>query len=187
MNIFARIRERREQRHQLARYRQFTQTFADVQKLERSHLLIWEQKHRRLFIAEPLAIVMLAQGAEAWRHFLNNIYLYQMHRLQTKQWEDHVRDEEVKAVRKRKREVAVLTKAETERIRRAVRDDITADAVPLPPIEAFEFYILADAADDPQHARITFVGEYDPDTELLDMVEWKQVKHAIETSKNDEQ
>ena len=186
MNIFASLRARREQRHQLARYSQFTQTFAAVQKLERSHLLIWEQKHRRLFIAEPLAIVMLAQGSESWRHFLNNIYLYQMHRLQTQQWEDHVRDEEVKAVRKRKREVAVLTKAETERIRRSVRDNIPADAVPLPPIEAFEFDILADAPDDAQHAHITSMGACDPDTELLDMVEWKQVKHAIETSKNDE-
>ena len=51
MNIFACIRARCEQRHQLKRYLQFTQTFAAVQKLERSHLLIWEQKHRRLFIS----------------------------------------------------------------------------------------------------------------------------------------
>lgn len=186
MNIFAKIREKRAQKAQLRRFGQFANVFASLQRLEKSGLLAWEAKSRRLFIAQPLAVVMLAQGYDRWRNFLNNVFLYHMYNLQNRQWQDHIINEQAKAVRQRKKEVVVLTKAETERIRRAVRDNIPAEAVELPPIKPSEFFIIADTAtvtdaspSEQPKAEITWVGEYDPDTGTLDMAEWKDIKHVI--------
>ena len=144
MNIFQKWRARRTNKAQLQRLHTFASTFASMQRLEKGGLLTWEEKTRRLFIAQPLAIVMLAQGYDRWRNFLNNVFLYHMYNLQNKQWQDYVLDEQAKAVRQRRSEVTILTKAETERIRRTVRDNIPADAVPLLPIKPFEFFILAE-------------------------------------------
>ena len=177
-----------------------------MQRLEKGGLLTWEEKTRRLFIAQPLAIVMLAQGYDRWRNFLNNVFLYHMYNLQNKQWQDYVLDEQAKAVRQRRSEVTILTKAETERIRRTVRDNIPADAVPLLPIKPFEFFIIAETAapaaaaqSSPAdtvsagsasgeipaipRAEITWVGEYDPDTATLDMAEWSTIKHLLNNGK----
>ena len=90
MNIFAKIREKRAQKAQLRRFGQFANVFASLQRLEKSGLLAWEAKSRRLFIAQPLAVVMLAQGYDRWRNFLNNVFLYHMYNLQNRQWQDHI-------------------------------------------------------------------------------------------------
>lgn len=207
MNIFQKWRDRRAHKAQLQRLHTFASTFASMQRLEKGGLLTWEEKTRRLFIAQPLALVMLAQGYDRWRNFLNNVFLYHMYNLQNKQWQDYVLDEQAKAVRQRRSEVTILTKAETERIRRAVRDNIPADAVPLLPIKPFEFFIIAETAAPPAaapapsgsnagdsssaafpspsptpaipRAEITWVGEYDPDTATLDMAEWSTIKHLL--------
>ena len=202
MNIFQKWRARRTHKAQLQRLHTFASTFASMQRLEKGGLLTWEEKTRRLFIAQPLALVMLAQGYDRWRNFLNNVFLYHMYNLQNKQWQDYVLDEQAKAVRQRKSEVTILTKAETERIRRTVRDNIPADAVPLLPIKPFEFFIIAEtaapaaaASSSPAdtvsagsasgeipaipRAEITWVGEYDPDTATLDMAEWSTIKHLL--------
>ena len=206
MNIFQKWRARRTNKAQLQRLHTFASTFASMQRLEKGGLLTWEEKTRRLFIAQPLAIVMLAQGYDRWRNFLNTVFLYHMSNLQNKQWQDYVLDEQAKAVRQRRSEVTILTKAETERIRRTVRDNIPADAVPLLPIKPFEFFILAEtvapAAAAPSspadtvsagsasgeipaipRAEITWVGEYDPDTAVLDMAEWSTIKHLLNNGK----
>ena len=206
MNIFQKWRARLTNKALLQRLHTFASTFASMQRLEKGGLLTWEEKTRRLFIAQPLAIVMLAQGYDRWRNFLNNVFLYHMYNLQNKQWQDYVLDEQAKAVRQRRSEVTILTKAETERIRRTVRDNIPADAVPLLPIKPFEFFILAEtvapAAAAPSspadtvsagsasgeipaipRAEITWVGEYDPDTAVLDMAEWSTIKHLLNNGK----
>ena len=179
-NIFAYLRNKREQKRRRARLAILSSVFSGMERLEKRGLLLWEQKTRRLFIAEPLAIVFVAQGLKTWRTFLNNLYLYQTYRLQQKQWNDHIINEQAKAVRRRKAQVTILTKAEVERIRRATADKIMPEDIPLPTISPFEFFILTDDADDQAKARITWVGEYDPDTEILDMAAWEEVKHAIQ-------
>lgn len=211
MNLIKKFLERRAQKAQLRRFGLFAHTFASLQRLEKGGLLEWEPKMRRLFIAQPLAIVMLAQGYDRWRNFLNNVFLYHMYNLQNCQWQDHIINEQAKAVRQRKKEVAVLTKAETERIRRAVRDNMPVEAVELPPIKSFEFFIIADTATVPDtsaagpvlgdsvaedfrafhsgypesspRAEITWVGEYDPDTGSIDMAEWASIKHVLNNGK----
>lgn len=184
--LLSRLRARRQQRADLRRLRDFSSVFASLTKLERSGLLAWEAKSRRLFIAQPLAIVMLAQGFDCWQNFLNNVFLYLSYKLQQQQWHDYILDEQAKAVRQRKKEVVVLTKAETERTRRAVADRINSSDISLPPIEAFEFFILTDSADDQAKAQIIWVGEYNPDTGALDMAEWDTIKHALEQQKSND-
>ena len=91
---------------------------------------------------------------------------------------------ESKAIREAKKKYAVLTKADTERIRRAVRDEYTGSGVSAK-INAFEFYVIADTTnpmprtneDDAQEkGGIVAVGSYDPETEKLEIASWDEIK-----------
>lgn len=182
-NFVKRWREHRAERKQRKRLGELSGVFGSMEKLFKSGLLAWNQKERRLYIAEPIAVVMIGQGWERWRNFLNNVYLYQMNLLLQEQWNSYVISEQNKAVKKRRQEVVILPKSEAERIRRAVRDNIQPDAVKLPPIETFEFFVIADVVDDAARKAISYVGEYDPDTEALVMAPWEDVRVAVEQAK----
>ena len=92
MNIFKKWREYRAAKRKKKELRQTSRVFGHIEQLTKSHMLIWELKDRRLFIAQPLAMVMLSRGAEAWRNFLNNVYLYHVFCLQQQQWDQYVLD-----------------------------------------------------------------------------------------------
>ena len=183
MNIFKKWREYRAAKRKKKELRQTSRVFGHIEQLTKSHMLIWELKDRRLFIAQPLAMVMLSRGTEAWRNFLNNVYLYHVFCLQQQQWDQYVLDLQRKAVAERVASGIKVKPGELDRIRRAVRDGINKDGVSLPPIEAFDFYIIADNASGDAQAEITFVGEYNPETRLFDMASWEEVKAAVQEAK----
>ena len=87
MNIFKYFsKERREQRRKLKQLSQLSSVFTTISKLETTGLLVWIAKDRRLFIAQSLATLMLARGAEAWTAFVQNVYLYHYYNLCQEAW-----------------------------------------------------------------------------------------------------
>lgn len=184
MNWIKKWREHRQEKRRLKLLSNLSKTFAVFDKLKNNGFMYWSEKERRLYLSEPLALYYVAQGAIHWKTFLNNLYGYLVYKQQQKQWQDYIIDAQTKAVRKRKSEVAMLTKAEVERIRRAVADSISMQEVELPPIRPFEFFIIKDAVE--YKAEITWVGTYNPETDILDMAEWTEVKRAIDKNKQED-
>jgi hypothetical protein len=71
-----------------------------------------------------------------------------------------------------------------ERIRRSVRDEYEASNTPAK-IEAFDFYVIADnphpiprteGQDAEQRGDITLVGVFNPETQQLEQVPWKDLR-----------
>ena len=184
MNWIKKWRERRQEKQRLKRLSELSKVISSFDKLKNHGLIFWNEKERRLYISEPIALFYIAQGAHRWKAFLCNLYCYLVYKQQQKQWEDHIIDCQAKVVRKRKAEVAMLTKAEVERIRRATADGISMQEVALPPIRPFEFFIIKDAVE--HKAEITWVGTYNPETDILDMAEWDTVKRAIDKNKQED-
>lgn len=157
--------------------------FAYMRKMQDNGLLLWQERNRRLLIAQPLAVLMM-KDEKTWRNFIDNCYLWQSYNLMLEAHNKALNNLESKAIREAKKKYAVLTKADTERIRRAVRDEYTGSGISAK-INAFEFYVIADTTnpmprtneDDAQEkGGIVVVGSYDPDTEKLEIASWDEIK-----------
>lgn len=189
MNIFKKMRDKRNKKTQLKKLSEYSNIFGTLDTLHAHHLLTWDTKARRLYIAEPVAVVMLSQGAMGWENFLQNVWQWTFFKEQQEAWDAYFLQEEIKAVQARKKQVAMLTKAEAESIRRARRDEILAEELETPKVEGFELFILGDAVDKPSEetdgtvAGIIAVGEYNPESGELSMAMWDEVKEAVEKMK----
>lgn len=186
MNILKKTAQRRRNKKQTKRLAQISYVFGLIRTLEKSSLLVWNAKTRQLFIAEPLAVVFISQGMERWQSFLNNVYLYKKNQLLRKAWDNLLLRKQKEAISQFQKSGGKLTKAEFERIKRAVRKGLTELDVPEPSIDSFDFFILADKANDKDHNAIVWVGTYDPDNNRLDMAQWDSIKHNFEIVKNKE-
>ena len=173
----------RKEKQALASLQTYASAFAYLNTLRDSGLLLWQERNRRLFIMQPLAILMM-RNAESWRNFLTNCYLWQSYNLMLEAHEHTITRLEGEALRKAKRQYAVLTKADMERIRRSVRDEYEASNTPAK-IEPFEFYVIADnknpiprneEQDAEQRGDITLVGSFNPETGQLEQVPWKELR-----------
>lgn len=151
---------------------------ANLDRLQKHGLLLWNEKERRLFIAEPLAVVMLNSGTEGWRNFLHNVFLWTYYNEAQEAWETAMISAELKAVRRAKRRLAVLTKADSDRIRRAARKNVAETDQEPPEVREFEFFVVLDG-EDPTDKRIHSVGTYDPETRQFDVVSWDAVADAL--------
>lgn len=179
-NFIKHWRERKRKKAQMREMQTLCYSLGLIKKLQRGGLLHWSEKDRHLYIAQPLATVILAWGADRWANFLNNVYLYEVQQLLDKRWRLALMGEQSKAVREQREKRPNLTRAEIERIRRAVADNLDESKVELPPIKPFEFYILADDIEDKEKNKVAYVGEYNPDTETFEMATWEDVKSAVE-------
>ena len=94
---------------------------------------------------------------------------------------------EGEAIRKAKKKYAVLTNADTERIRRAVRDEYEGASTPIK-LQEFEFFVIDDnpkpmprtSEDDAEEkGSITAVGFYNPDTDKLEIAPWEDIESQL--------
>lgn len=185
-NPFRYLRERREEKARLRRLHELTTLITRMRKLEKGGLIEWDNKEHRLFVAQPLADVLLESGAARWRNFLDNAAHYVTYCIQARAWENAVRRAEIDAVRQRKKEVAVLTKAESNRIRRAARDSVSFGSIKVPEQRPFSIFVLADDVDDKEKKCVTIVGTYDPQTAKLEMEMFEDVRKAMKKTKGDD-
>lgn len=194
MGIIRRIRQWRITRRSLRRNHELAAVFATLEQLEKSNLLSFDQKNRRLFIEQPLAIIMLTGGVEKWQTFINNTFLWLYHRQCSEAWDKYILKEELAAVRVASKTFASMSRADIARVRRQRRDEITQTDMEPPKIEPFEFFIVKETTNEeaakiikssPKKAipagTILAVGHYDPQSENLEMASWEEVKPFLET------
>lgn len=198
MSIIGKLFKKQDERETLRR--NAVEAFATLERMEKKGLILWEQKERRLFIAEPLATLMI-KSEKRWKNFLQNVGYWQMYCCQQEAWDNYMRNEELKAVRKAKKTYAVLTKTDMERTRRKRRNEIAIEEVPVPEIKPFELFIIGDSYEGPvseitkektdrakktrnAENHIIAVGEFNPMTGHLCMTLWKDVQNALKDMDN---
>ena len=164
-------------------------TFGALEKAERGGLIWFDQKNRRLFIEEPLAMLMMT-SARMWQNFLQNCFTWLYWRQCSEAWDNFILKEEMKAVRRTKKKTPVLTKRDVERIRYARRQEIAQGDMEPPRVEPFEFFVVraaitsqqtgqGDKAAQVPGGKIMAVGNYNPETEQVEMASWEDVKGFV--------
>lgn len=186
MNIFNFFRNRRERKARKQALAQTSAIFGYLKVLFDKNLLMWEESKRQLFITQPIAVVMIGKGMDAFRNFLNNIFLYLSYTNQQQAYEQHILMEQHKAIKARAAKGIALKPGETDRIRRAVRAKLKPEDVPAPKIEPLDFVIIDDNTEGDAQAAVTFVGDYNPDTGSIDMAAWDDIKQAFATTPTEE-
>jgi hypothetical protein len=98
-SLFTRWRNRRQQKRKQRETQQTLQMWALLEKLFDAGQISFDRKTHRLFIAQPVASLLMSKGADAWVQSVHNIYNY-VHFLQTQQaWDEYMQKEELAAVR----------------------------------------------------------------------------------------
>lgn len=186
--MFKKWKEKRQQRQQrkvkLTQLSELTQLLDSVKKLEKSGLLAWNEQQHRIFIALPLATVMIVKGMEAFEQFLNNIVTAHVFAAMQKGYNDVLMARQREAIKARVATGKPMQFGEANSIRRAVVDTLQFDDIDEPEIGKIEFFIISDSTKGYDEARIAFVGSYDPENQLVDMAPWEDVEQVINSSKD---
>ena len=176
-NPIKKWRERREQKRKQRETQQTMQLWAWLEKIFESGQLSFDYEHNRLFITQPMAVLMMTHGADGWVQSVHNIYEYVHWMLTRRTWEEYMHQEELAAVRNVLNEGKELTRTDIERIKHTRRQEIAfSDMVP-PKVEPFEFFIIPNstgAAVEP-----FAVGSYDPDTGKMEVATWEEVRTLL--------
>lgn len=194
MGIFKRFNQWRKSRKQLKQLHDIGSVFHALDAMEKGGMLSFDTRNRRLFIEEPLALIMMAGGAEKWTNFIQNCFTWLYHRQCTEAWKAYILKEELDAVRIATKKYTAMTRADIERVRRARRDEIAQGDIQPPKVEPFEFFVVravsVSASAEPKptennesggkrHAipagEILAVGHYDPNAEQLEIGAWEDV------------
>lgn len=202
MSIISYFKKRREQKRRLRQLGEIGGVFHSLDQCEEGGLVAFDKKNRRLFIEEPLAVVMMSGGAEKWQAFMHNCFTWLYYRQCSEAWEAFIRKEELAAVRKATKQYAAMTRADIERVRRARRTEIGESDMEPPKVEPFEFFVVREKMKDEEGAddgaamasqqteqektegakraavpggEILAVGSYEPETERLEMAAWEDV------------
>lgn len=158
------------------------ENFQSLEKLKKSSLLIYDAKLRRLYIEESLAKLMMVTS-ESWHNFMHNVFNWLFYKESSKAYNDYFLQEELAAVRKAKKQYAMLTRADIQRIKDARRAEIQQSDMPQIKPKPFEFFVLRhEISDNKQEvpgAEILVVGDYDGENDDLSMAEWKDVQRFI--------
>ena len=180
-------KKRREQRRKLKELKQFSSTFTTLDRLEQSGLLVWDQKQRRLFIAQSLAVLMM-KDAENWVNFVTNVFQWLYYQQAQQAWNDHFLREELAAVRRASvgdgNATVQLSRQDVERIRFAARQQVAESDIEPPKIEPFEMFVVEDTVD--AKPRIIAVGYFDPETGEQELAPWSEVAPLLKPSSGDD-
>ena len=196
-------RLRRQNKRKLKEMAATASVFATLRKLEDGGMIHWDAKLRRMFIEQPLAVLMMTD-ADHWFHFIQNLYLYTYYNQCQQAWTDYLLREELAAVRSesekvRKSEgkkggVQTLSRYDVERIRRQRRDEIVQSDMPAPKVDGFEFFLVQTTPASSRSAsplgsprtqegnpagHLIAVGYYDPDTDGIEMAPWDEIAPLI--------
>ena len=171
-------KERRQQKRKLRETRDTLHMWAGLERLFESGVLSFDQKAHRLFITQPMATLLLANGADGWLRGVHNIYEY-VHWRQTQQaFDEYLQQEELKAVRQAMKGAANITRDDIDRIKRTCRQEIAFTDMPVVKAEPFEFFIIPDSVE--AKVEPLAVGYYDPDSGQMDVATWEDVKQILE-------
>ena len=169
--------------------RDLSAVFSILDEFEKRCLIHWQRKNKVLLIEEVLGTLKVAEGRDGFLRFLNQVSMWQNHRLLAEAYEAHRLKVETEAVRKAQARFAMLTKADMQRIRQNARENMEM----IPPerldcIKEFDIFIVRANAPSAQEAteasgQLLAVGHFDG--EKVEMAMYDEVKHNLINSNDD--
>ena len=180
-NLLSRWKEHRKQKKAQKQQRSLLQTWRWLEKLFQSGMISFDDKAHRLFITQPLAVVLMANGADGWVNSIHAIYQYTYWRTSQQAWDDYMQKEELTAVRKALAQDAKLQRMDIDRIKWSRRQEIALSDMQPPKMEPFEFFIIPNSTE--SKVEPLAVGYYDPNTEKMEVATWDEVKSLLKNQK----
>ena len=169
--------------------RDLSAVFSILDEFEKRGLIHWQRKNKVLLIEEVLGTLKVAEGRDGFLRFLNQVSMWQNHRLLAEAYESLRLKVETEAVRKARAQFAMLTKADMQRIRQNARENMEM----IPPerldcIKEFDIFIVRANAPSAQEAaeasgQLLAVGHFDG--EKVEMAMYDEVKHNLINSNDD--
>ena len=101
--------------------RDLSAVFSILDEFEKRGFIHWQRKNKVLLIEEVLGTLKVAEGRDGFLRFLNQVSMWQNHRLLAEAYESLRLKVETEAVRKARAQFAMLTKADMQRIRQISR------------------------------------------------------------------
>ena len=169
--------------------RDLSAVFSILDEFEKRGVIHWQRKNKVLLIEEVLGNLKVAEGRDGFLRFLNQVSMWQNHRLLAEAYESLRLKVETEAVRKARAQFAMLTKADMQRIRQNARENMEM----IPPerldcIKEFDIFVVRANAPSAQEAteksgQLLAVGHFDG--EKVEMAMYDEIKHNLINSNDD--
>ena len=169
--------------------RDLSAVFSILDEFEKRGAIHWQRKNKVLLIEEVLGTLKVAEGRDGFLRFLNQVSMWQNHRLLADAYESLRLKVETEAVRKARAQLAMLTKADMQRIRQNARENMEM----IPPerldcIKEFDIFIVRANAPSAQEAteasgQLLALGHFDG--EKVEMAMYDEIKHNLINSNDD--
>lgn len=201
LDIFRSRKKRRAMREQ-KELEQICRNFKSLEALQKSGLILWDLPRRRLFLEQPIAMMMMNSN-KTWRAFLQNCFLWIYYQECVDAMDTLMLDKELKAVRRAKKICNTLTMRDINRIKTACRNEIAFEEYErhAPEIKSFEFFVIRENSEavprsknkggtDEENENIVAggelfcVGQYDPNAETFDIALWSDIQSFFHSANN---
>ena len=169
--------------------RDLSAVFSILDEFEKRGFIHWQRKNKVLLIEEVLGTLKVAEGRDGFLRFLNQVSMWQNHRLLAEAYESLRLKVETEAVRKARAQFAMLTKADMQRIRQNARENMEM----IPPerldcIKEFDLFVVRASAPSAQDAtvesgQLLALGHFDG--EKVEMAMYDEIKHNLINSNDD--
>ena len=169
--------------------RDLSAVFSILDEFEKRGIIHWQRKNKVVLIEEVLGTLKVAEGRDGFLRFLNQVSMWQNHRLLAEAYESLRLKVQTEAVRKARSQFAMLTKADMQRIRQNARENMEM----IPPerldcIKEFDIFIVRASAPSAQDAteasgQLLALGHFDG--EKVEMAMYDEVKHNLINSNDD--
>ena len=169
--------------------RDLSAVFSILDEFEKRGVIHWQRKSKILLIEEVLGTLKVAEGRDGFLRFLNQVSMWQNHRLLAEAYESLRLRVETEALRKARSHFAMLTKADMQRIRQNARENMEM----IPPerldcIKEFDIFVVRANAPSAQEAteesgQLLALGHFDG--EKVEMAMYDEVKHNLMNSNDD--
>ena len=163
--------------------RDLSAVFSILDEFEKRGLIHWQRKNKVLLIEEVLGTLKVAEGRDGFLRFLNQVSMWQNHRLLAEAYESLRLKVETEAVRKARSQFAMLTKADMQRIRQNARENMEM----IPPeqldcIKEFDIFVVRSNAPSAQDAteesgQLLALGHYDGKN--VEMALYEDIKYNL--------
>lgn len=163
--------------------RDLSAVFSILDEFEKRGLIHWQRKNKVLLIEEVLGTLKVAEGRDGFLRFLNQVSMWQNHRLLAEAYESLRLKVETEAVRKARSQFAMLTKADMQRIRQNARENMEM----IPPeqldcIKEFDIFVVRANAPSAQYAteesgQLLALGHYDG--KKVEMALYEDIKYNL--------
>ena len=158
-------------------------TFSILDEFEKREVVYWQPKRKILLVEESFALVIMKKGQKQFFDFLNKVALWQNDRLIREAYQSYCKKIEVEAVRKARKQFAVLTNADIRRIRQSAREEMPP--IPLEQLDVikeFDIFVVSAKAPSSEEAsedngQLIALGHFDG--KKVEMALYEDIKYNL--------